>query len=98
MVIKKVNPYTCAVQHEGVACFSESNVTFLKENSKSQILSFDSDVVGVTNSQQITEIFDFGYCNVPRQYLSEGIKDWAKLARIHGLQTIENYLKERNIL
>lgn len=98
MVMKKLFPCSCAVQNEGLGCFSVENVEYIKSNSASQILSFDSDVTGVENSQQITKIFDFGYCNVPRKYLSEGIKDWADLARVHGMQTIEDYLKEKQLL
>jgi hypothetical protein len=98
MVIKKVFSCSCAVQNEGIACFSEENVKFFKENSKRQILSFDSDVVGVANSQQITKLFDFDYCNVPRQYLSEGLKDWSDLGKTYGLKVIEDYLKEKSIL
>ena len=98
MVMKKVFPCCCAVQNEGVGCFSHENVEFLKANSDRQILSFDSDVTGVANSQQITKLFDFDYINVPRQYLSEGIKDWADLAKAYGLQAIEDYLKTKNLM
>ena len=98
MVISKLFPHSCAVQNEGIACFSEENVKFLKDNSKRQILSFDSDVAGVKNSQQITQIFGFDYCNVPRKYLSDGIKDWADLVKEHGMDVIENYLKEKGII
>jgi hypothetical protein len=98
MVMKKLFPCSCAVQNEGLGCFSPENVEYIKSNSASQILSFDSDVTGVENSQQITKIFDFDYCNVPRKYLSEGIKDWADLARAHGMQAIEDYLKEKELL
>jgi len=98
MVIKKVFPCTCAVQNEGIGCFSPENVEYLKANSNKQILSFDSDVVGVQNSQQITKLFDFEYVNVPKKYLSEGIKDWADLAKSHGLKVIEDYLKEKHII
>jgi DNA primase len=98
MVMKKIFPCSCAVQNEGIGCFSHENVEYLKANSDSQILSFDSDVTGVTNSQQITKLFDFGYANVPRKYLTEGIKDWADLARVHGLETIEKYLINKKIL
>lgn len=97
MVMKKVFPCTCAVQNEGIGCFSEENVAYLKANSKKQILSFDSDVTGVQNSQQITKLFGFDYSNVPRKYLPE-IKDWADLAKIHGLETIEKILKQKRIL
>ena len=98
MVMKKVFPCCCAVQNEGIACFSHENVEYLKANSDVQILSFDSDVTGVANSQQITKLFDFEYLNVPKIYLKEGIKDWADLAKAHGLGAIENYLKEKQLL
>jgi hypothetical protein len=98
MVMKKLFPNSCAVQNEGLGCFSPENVEYIKSNSASQILSFDSDVAGVENSQQITKIFDFDYCNVPRKYLSEGIKDWADLAKAHGMQAIEDYLKQKELI
>ena len=98
MVMKKLFPCSCAVQNEGLSCFSEENVEYLRANSEKQILSFDSDVTGVTNSQQITKVFGFGYLNVPKKYLTEGIKDWADLAKIHGMEVIENYLKQKKLL
>jgi DNA primase len=98
MVIKKIFPTTCAVQNEGVACFSQENIKFLRDNSKQQILSFDSDNAGVTSSQQITKMFGFGYCNVPKKYLAEGIKDWADLAKKYGMGVLEDYLKQKNML
>jgi DNA primase len=98
MVMKKVFPCSCAVQNEGLGCFSNENVEFLKANSDRQILSFDSDVTGVANSQQITKLFDFDYLNVPKQYLKEGIKDWADLAKTYGLKAIEDYLKQKQLL
>lgn len=98
MVMKKIFDCSCAVQNEGLGCFSPENIEYLKANSDKQILSFDSDVTGVANSQQITKLFDFGYCNVPRKYLSEGIKDWADLAKVHGLGAIEDYLKQKKLI
>ena len=98
MVMKKVFPTCCAVQNEGMGCFSTENVEYLKANSDKQILSFDSDVAGVANSQQITKLFDFEYTNVPRNYLSEGIKDWALLGAKYGLKTIENILKDKGLI
>ena len=98
MVMKKIFPCCCAVQNEGMGCFSEENVEFIKENSERQILSFDSDETGVKNSKLISDKFGFDYCNVPRIYLEEGIKDWADLARIHGLKTIEKYLTQKELI
>lgn len=98
MVMKKVFPCSCAVQNEGIGCFSDGNIEYLKANSDRQILSFDSDETGVQNSQKITEIFGFEYANVPRKYLSEGIKDWADLAKMYGLEEVEKCLKQKGIL
>jgi DNA primase len=98
MVMKKVFPNCCAVQNEGIACFSEENVEYLKSNSKKQILSFDSDVTGVQNSQQITKMFNMEYCNVPKHLLQEGIKDWADWSKVYGIKPIEEYLKQKQLL
>lgn len=98
MLMRKIFPSSCAVQNEGMGCFSTENVEYLKANSKRQILSFDSDAPGVTNSQQITKLFDFEYCNVPRIYLKEGLKDWAGLGAKYGLKVIEDILKTKGII
>lgn len=98
MVMKKVFPCSCAVQNEGLGCFSDENVEYLKANSDRQILSFDSDETGVHNSKQITELFNFEYTNVPRKYLSEGIKDWADLVKAYGYYPVENYLRQKQLL
>ena len=98
IVVSKVFPCSCSVQNEGISCFPPENVEFLKANSDRQILSFDADVPGVTNSQQITKLYDFEYCNVPRKYLAEGIKDWADLAKTHGLNVIEEHLKLKGVI
>ena len=98
MVVRKLIEGSCAVQNEGIACFSPENVKFLRNNSRRQVLSFDSDVAGVESSLQITKLFNFDYCNVPRKYLAEGIKDWADLAKKYGMKEIENYLKLKQII
>jgi hypothetical protein len=98
MVVKKLYPYTCAVQNEGLACFSQDNVKFIQKNSSRQILSFDSDGPGVKNSLVITNLFSFEYCNVPNCYLQEGIKDWSDLAKKYGMTIVEHYLKQKKII
>jgi DNA primase len=98
MVMKKIFPCSCAVQNEGIACFSQENVDYLKANSKEQILSFDSDVTGVKNSQQITQLFNFDYCNVPNHLIKEGIKDWSDWVKVYGYEPLINYLKTKEIL
>lgn len=98
MVLRKVLGSVCATQNEGIACFTEENINTLRSETKRQILSFDSDPPGVANSKQITEVFGFDYCNVPREYLKENINDWAALGRAHGLNSIEEILKQKGLL
>ena len=98
MVMKKIFPCSCAVQNESIGCFSDENVQYLKENSRFQVLSFDADGPGVKNSKLITKKFGFDYCNVPRKYLTEGIKDWSDLVRIHGYDPVIEYLKKRKLI
>jgi hypothetical protein len=98
MVLKKVYPHNLAVQNESIACFSPENLDFIRTNSSIQILGFDSDPVGVKNSQIITELLGFNYCNVPRHYLSGGIKDFAELGKVHGLEAIERVLIDKGLI
>lgn len=98
MVLSKIYPCVTATQNESVSCFSSENVEYIKSNSKRQILMYDSDDPGVSASQQITKLFDFDYCNVPRKYLAEGINDFADLAKKYGLNIITQILKDKNIL
>ena len=98
MVLKKIYPNVCAVQNESIVCFSDDNLEYIKANSDRQTLSFDSDPTGVKNSQQITKVFDFDYINVPRSYLSDGIKDFADLSRDYGMSAVEKVLKKKKLL
>jgi len=98
MVLSKVFPCSCAVQNEGIACFSPENLEYLKANSKRQILAFDSDTTGKNNSLQITKLFDFDYCNVPNEYQKYGIKDFADWAKFEGLGAIEKFLIKKGII
>jgi hypothetical protein len=98
MVISKVFECSCAVQNEGIACFSEENIEYIKSNSRRQILAFDADEAGVKNSQKITKLFGFDYCNVPKKYVVQGIKDYADLGKIHGLDKVKEVLQQYKIL
>ena len=98
MVMKKLYPNCTSVQNEGIACFSQENVELFKTHSPRQILAFDSDPTGVKNSQEITKLFGFEYLNVPRTYLSDGIKDFADLAKDYGMNKLEQVLKKKKLL
>lgn len=98
MVLRKVLKPVCATQNEGVACFSDENIYILKNETPKQILSYDSDPPGVKNSLQITKTLGFDYCNIPKVYLKENIKDWADLVKAHGYKPIEDILKKKGVL
>lgn len=98
MVVKKLIQHTCAVQNEGIACFNKENVKFLKDNSKRQVLSFDSDGPGVKSSLEITKQFDFDYCNVPKKFLNNKVKDWSDLAKFKGMSYLEFYFKRKKLI
>lgn len=98
MVLRKLYSCVTATQNEGVACFSNDNVEFIKQNSKKQVLLYDSDEAGIQSSLQITKLFGFDYCNVPRKYLEEGIKDFADLGKAHSLKAVEEVLKNKNLI
>ena len=98
MVLKKIYPCVVSTQNESFSCFSQENVDYIKSNSERQILMYDSDPPGVTASQQITKLFGFEYCNVPRKYLNEDIKDWAAVAKSYDLEEIKKILRNKNII
>lgn len=98
MVLRKLYSCVTATQNESVGCFSNENVEFIKQNSNRQILMYDSDEAGIQSSLQITKLFKFDYCNVPKKYLEEGIKDFADLAKTHSLSTVEQVLKNKNLI
>jgi hypothetical protein len=43
-------------------------------------------------------MFDFDYCNVPKKYLAEGIKDWSDLVRVHGYDPVIKHLTEKGLI
>lgn len=98
LVLQKVYSCVCSTQNENLSSFSGEEVQYIKSNSRRQVLMFDSDNAGVAASQEITQLFGFDYCNVPRKYLAEGINDWAGLAEKYGLDIIKQILKEKNII
>lgn len=97
MVLKKIYPNVISTQKEGLECFSQENVKIIKEKSNKQIIMYDSDVAGVRSSLEITKLFGFGYCNVPRRYLSKGIKDYADWSKIEGYAPIKTHFLKKGL-
>lgn len=92
--------YNCVIstQNESIACFSQENVDFIKNNSKKQIVLYDADEVGIRSCTEITNKFNMGYCNVPKSYLLEGIKDFGDVCAKYGIGEVEKILKNKQLL
>jgi hypothetical protein len=88
-----------SVQNESIAAFSDDTVTWINgEVRGSMYVAFDSDEPGKKASHAVTAEFGFKHVNIPDHYLQEGIKDFADLARVYGLKTVQNYLKSKEII
>lgn len=98
MVLKKLYAPVISTQNESRACFSQENINYIKTNSKSQILIYDSDPAGVKACKQITKELDMSYFNIPRGYLSDGIVDPSDLVREYGMNKLEQILTRKKLL
>lgn len=96
MVIQKVFPCVCAVQAENVAAINEVNLAYLRKESKSQWINFDSDAPGKKASWEYTTEFGFKHINVPDDLFP--IKDFADMAKEKGLKAVEDYFKSKGLL
>lgn len=98
IVLRKFLPEVCSVQNESMVALNEETVTFLRGNCSEIYLNYDSDPPGKENSWLVTTEFGFKHLNVPDRYLAGGIKDFSDLSRSHGLEAVENHLKEKHII
>lgn len=98
ILLKKLYKCVVSTQNESLACFSQENVDFIKNNSKKQVVFYDNDKDGKKASLQVTEKFNMLHCNVPDKYYSEGIKDFGDLVKIYGLKAVEKHLKQKNLI
>jgi len=97
MILKKFVE-CCSVQNESLSAFSDETVKYLQDNFDKTYIAFDSDDSGVKASYEVTNKFGFNHVNVPYVHLLEGIKDFADLAKKHGLNFVKDYLKQKNII
>jgi len=98
LILRKIYNCVISTQNESLACFSQENVDFIKNNSKKQVILYDSDEAGIRSCKEITKKFSFGYCNPPKKYLEEGIKDFSDLAKTHGISAVEEVLKNKGLI
>jgi DNA primase len=98
MVLRLLTPYVCSSQNESLSSFGEAAVEKIKCSSSEVYTAFDSDEPGVKASWELTKKFGFRHVNVPYNYLDEGIKDFADLAKYHGLSKVRDHLKQKHVI
>lgn len=103
MVLKKALGTNCCcnVQAEDPACMTSETIQYIKNNSKSQVITSDSDKKGVSFSWWLTKEHDFRHCNVPYNtydHNSKLIKDFADWAKFYGIETVTKHFKNKGII
>lgn len=98
VVLQKFMPYVCSVQNESLVALNQDSISFLQENVTNIYINYDADEPGKRNSWKVTTEFGFKHLNVPDNYLTEGIKDFADLIKAYGPDKVYNYLQSKNIV
>lgn len=100
IVLAKFIPNVCSVQSESTGAISKENITLLTERCGKVYLNFDSDETGVQSCKYYNQ-FGFLWVNCPKGYHKPDgsvIKDFADLARYHGLNTVIEHFKKKGII
>jgi hypothetical protein len=99
MVLAKIIPHVCSVQSESIVSINDKNITLLRERCGEVYVNFDSDMVGVQSCQYYNQ-FGFKWVNCPWGYTKpngETIKDFADLARYHGMDEVIKHFQLKGI-
>lgn len=100
MVLAKFVPYVASVQSESEISISKENIDLLIQRCGKVYLNFDSDDVGVQACKYYNQ-FGFKWINCPKGHNTpEGkmVKDFADLAKYHGLNTVINFFKQKGVI
>lgn len=97
LVAKKIYPYVCHVQNESLSAFSEENIVYINNNSKTVFCSFDSDSPGKKASWEVTTKYNWKHINPPDRLLPE-VKDLADWACKEGLETVKQHFIDKKLI
>lgn len=97
LVLQKALNTDCIVitQAEDPSCFSDENIKKILNQSKQQVVVYDSDKKGKSSSLFLTNNYGFKHCNPPDKYLSKKISDFADLANTYGLKKVTDHFKTK---
>ena len=100
MVLAKFLPNVASVQSESEISISKENIDLIQANCSNTYLNFDSDDVGVQACKYYNQ-FGFKWINCPKGHFTPDgrmIKDFADLAKYHGLETVINFFKQKGVI
>lgn len=100
MVLAKFLPHIASVQSESQLSISKENIDLITNTCRNVYLNFDSDEVGVQACKYYNQ-FGFKWINCPKGFSTpEGkmIKDFADLAKYHGMETVINHFKQKGVI
>jgi hypothetical protein len=67
-------------------------------NKKDIIICYGTDPDGFTKSKEITDTFGYGWFNIPKPYLSNGIDDFYSFICVYGIENFKLLLKKKKLL
>lgn len=100
IVLSKFFKDVCSTQNESTGAINEEDMEIILKGYEPEdvYMAYDSDEAGVRASTYFTKKYGFKWINIPKVFMREGIKDWADLAKLKGLDTMENYLKIKKLI
>lgn len=100
LVLKKALGTDCVAytQAEDPAAISCDTINTFKNNSKKNVVVFDSDEKGKKTSYWLTDNHQFVHCNLPEIYTFEGMTDFSDLAYKYGINKVTEHFKSKNLI
>lgn len=97
LVIKKIITRLCATQSESLDCFTKHSIEVICwQGEENNFLGYDNDEAGIKARNSVLKVHRFSYVQVPDEL--SPIKDFADMAKVHGLKAVEDYFKLKNII
>jgi hypothetical protein len=99
MVLKTALQTDCiaAIQAENKYAITGELLESFKTCKKSVVV-MDNDTIGKNISKWLTDNHGFIHCNLPDEYLLEGLTDFSDLTWKYGIDKVVEHFKKKKIL
>lgn len=97
LVSSMIFPCNIATQNESQYIFDNELVEYLQKLSGNIYICYGSDDQGAKESIEITKKNKWKWVNTPKKYLPE-INDIFSMAKIYGIESIQNLYKQKGII